>query len=334
MRALFVEKFGRPEEMALKEVPSPRPGPGQVLIEVHAIGLNYPDLMSIAGTYQTLPPLPFVPGRELAGIVRAVGDGVRDFRPGMRVAAKMEAGAFAEEVTAPAIYCYPIPDGISLLTAAAMGLAYLTAYFSLTDRAQLAPGEWVLVTGAAGGVGIAAVELSRALGAHALAGLTTMSKAAFVEAHGAEGVIDLSVPDLRDSLRARVRALSQGHGADVVIDPVGGQVFEASLRALAWGGRLVVVGFTSGGSGSVRANYLLIKHIAVSGIHWSDYRERQPARVAQAQSLLFDMVLAGKLRPPVMATFPLERAAAALAEIAERRVSGKVALLTRHAKEE
>ena len=160
-----------------------------------------------------------------------------------------------------------------------------------------------------------------------------MAKAAFALAHGAEAVIDLSVPDLKEALRARVYEATGGHGADVVIDPVGGQVFEASLRALAWGGRLVVVGFTSGAIGSVRANYLLIKHIAVLGIHWSDYREREPARVAEAQALLFEMVRAGKLHPPVMATFPLERAAEALAVIAERRVAGKVALLTRYAKE-
>ena len=333
MRALFVERFGAPADLALKEVATPRPGRGEVLVEVHAIGLNYPDLMVIAGTYHNLHPLPFVPGKELAGIVRAVGQGVEGLQPGERVAAQLEAGAFAEDVIVPAAQCYPVPAGISLVVAAAMGLAYLTAYFSLTDRARLAPGEWVLATGAAGGVGIATVELAKALGARALAGLTTMAKQPFVLAHGADGVIDLSVPDLKTALRARVHALTGGHGADVIVDPVGGAVFEASLRALAWGGRLVVVGFTSGEVGQVRANYLLVKHIEVSGIHWSDYREHQPARVAAAQKHLFDMVLAGKLHPPVMACFPFERAAQALAEIAERRVEGKVALVTRHAKE-
>ncbi len=333
MRAVFVERFGRPEELKLREVPSPHPGPGQVLVEAHAMGVNYPDLMVIAGTYHNLHPLPFVPGKELAGIVRAVGEGVEGLRPGERVAAQLEVGAFAEEVLVPAVQCYPIPPGIPMVVAAAMGLAYLTSYFALTDRARLAPGEWVLVSGAAGGVGIAAVELAKALGGHTIAGLTTMTKAAFVEAHGADAVVDLSAADLMNTLRARVREITHGHGVDVVVDPVGGVVFEASLRTLAWGGRMIVVGFTSGEMPSVRANYILVKHISVTGLHWSDYREREPKRVADAQALLFRLVEEGKLHPPVMETYPFERIAEALAVIAERRVMGKVALLTRHAKE-
>jgi NADPH2:quinone reductase len=328
MKALLVERFGRPEEMALRSLPDPEPGPGEVLVETHAIGLNYPDLLVIAGTYQTLPPLPFAPGKELAGVVRAVGPGVVGFRPGQRVAAQVEAGAFAELVAIPAEHCYPVPDGLATARAAAMGLVYQTSWFSLTDRARLKPGEWVLVTGAAGGVGIAAVELAKAMGARVLAGLTTMAKAGFVRAHGADAVIDLSVPDLRDGLRRAVHAATGGHGADVVVDPVGGPVFEAALRALAWDGRLVVVGFTAGAIPSVKANYLLIKHITVTGIHWSDYRDRDPARVAAAQAEMFAMAADGRLDPPVMATFPLERAADALAAIAGRRVEGKVVLVT------
>lgn len=328
MKALLVERFGRPEEMALRSLPDPEPGPGEVLVETHAIGLNYPDLLVIAGTYQTLPPLPFAPGKELAGVVRAVGPGVVGFRPGQRVAAQVEAGAFAELVAIPAEHCYPVPDGLATARAAAMGLVYQTSWFSLTDRARLKPGEWVLVTGAAGGVGIAAVELAKAMGARVLAGLTTMAKAGFVRAHGADAVIDLSVPDLRDGLRRAVHAATGGHGADVVVDPVGGPVFEAALRALAWDGRLVVVGFTAGAIPSVKANYLLIKHITVTGIHWSDYRDRDPARVAAAQAEMFAMAADGRLDPPVMATFPLERAADALAVIAGRRVEGKVVLVT------
>ena len=328
MKALLVEKFGRPEDMVLRTLPDPVPGAGEVLVETHAIGLNYPDLLVIGGTYQTLPPLPFAPGKELAGVVRAVGPGVTGFQVGDRVAAQVEAGAFAEAIAIPAEHCYPVPAGLSTVRAAAMGLVYQTSWFSLTDRARLQPGEWVLVTGAAGGVGIAAVELAKAMGARVVAGLTTMAKADFVRAHGADAVVDLSMPDLREGLRKAVHAATGGHGADVVIDPVGGAVFEAALRALAWDGRLVVVGFTAGAIPSVKANYLLIKHITVTGIHWSDYRDRDPARVAAAQAEMFAMAADGRLDPPVMATFPLARAADALAEIAGRRVEGKLVLVT------
>ncbi|MCC7271068.1 MAG: zinc-binding dehydrogenase, partial [Alphaproteobacteria bacterium] len=228
----------------------------------------------------------------------------------------------------PAVHCYRLPDAVSMERAAAMVLVYQTAWFSLVDRARLRPGDHVLVNGAAGGVGIAAIELARALGAHPIAGIGTVAKADFVRAHGAEAVVDLAMPDLRDGLRKAVLAATGGHGADVVIDPVGGAVFEASLRALAWDGRLVVVGFASGAIPSVKANYLLIKHITVSGIHWSDYRDRDPARVAAAQAEMFALLAAGRLDPPVMAAYPMEQAAEALAVIADRRVLGKVVLTT------
>ncbi|BBK38532.1 oxidoreductase [Allostella sp. ATCC 35155] len=328
MKALLVEAFGQPEGMVLRDLPDPEPGPGEVLVETHAIGLNYPDLLVISGTYQILPPLPFAPGKELAGVVRAVGPGVDGFRPGDRVAAQLESGAFAELVRVPAAVCYPVPAALATAKAAGMGLVYQTSWYALSDRARLRPGEWVLVTGAAGGIGIAAVELAKAMGARVVAGLGTMAKADFVRRHGADAVVDLAMPDLRDGLRKAVQEATGGHGANVVIDPVGGAVFEASLRALAWDGRLVVVGFTSGAIPSVKANYLLIKHITVSGIHWSDYPERDPAGVARAQAEMFQMAAAGRLDPPVMATFPLERAAEALALIANRKVEGKVVLVT------
>ncbi|WP_374448061.1 NADPH:quinone oxidoreductase family protein [Stella sp.] len=328
MKAMLVERFGRPEDLVLRDLPDPEPGPGEVLVETHAIGLNYPDLLVIGGTYQILPPLPFAPGKELAGVVRAVGAGVAGFRPGQRVAAQLESGAFAELVRVPAALCYPVPDGLATAKAAAMGLVYQTSWYALTDRARLKPGEWVLVTGAAGGVGIAAVELAKAMGAKVVAGLGTMAKADFVRRHGADAVVDLATPDLKDGLRKAIHAATDGHGVDVVIDPVGGAVFEASLRALAWDGRLVVVGFTSGAIPSVKANYLLIKHITVTGIHWSDYPERDPAGVARAQAEMFAMAADGRLDPPVMASVPLERAAEGLALIAGRKVEGKVVLVT------
>ena len=312
MRALFIDRFGLPEELILRDVTPPVPGAGEVLIEVHAIGVNYPDLLVVAGKYQDLFPLPFVPGKEGAGIVIEIGEAVTNVRIGDRISFEIEAGAYAEQVVVAANHCYPVPPGISLIQAAAMGLAYQTAYFALTDRAQLEPGEWVIVTGAAGGVGIAGVQLAKALGARVIGGVGTASKAEFVLGEGADAVVDLCKPDLDRVLRQEVLQITDGHGADIVLDQVGGVQFGSCLRALTAGGRLIVTGFTSGVIPTVRTNYLLMKHISVVGMNWGRYRDNDPARVATAQARIFGMVQAGKLRPPVMACFPLERAAEAL----------------------
>jgi NADPH2:quinone reductase len=314
--------------MAIRELPRPVPGPGQILLEVHAIGVNYPDLMVIAGTYQILPPVPFSPGKEAAGVVREIGPGVTRFRPGDRVSVQVENGSYRELLVVPEALCYHMPPSVDFVTAAAMGIAYQTAYFGLVELAHLKAGETVLVTGAAGGVGIAAVQLAEALGGLALAGVGQASKSGFVRQNGARAVIDLAAADLRESVRQQVHAATGGHGADIVFDPVGGDVFEASLRALAWSGRIVVVGFTSGKFPSIKANYLLIKNISAIGLHWSDYREREPERVARVHATLNALLVAGKIKPPVMATYPFERFADALAVIAERRALGKVVLLT------
>jgi NADPH:quinone reductase len=328
MRAIVVERHGAPEAMVMRDLPVPEPGPGEVLVEVHAIGLNYPDLLVIAGTYQILPPLPFIAGKEAAGVVRRLGQGVKRLRVGDRVSVLVENGAYVETLVLPEALCYPMPQSVDFVTAAAMGLAYQTAYFGLVEHARLKPGETVLVTGAAGGVGIAAVQLAEALGATALGGIGTPAKAGFVRQHGARAVIDLSGNDLRDSMRRQVHAATGGRGADIVFDPVGGDVFEASLRALAWSGRIVVVGFTSGRYPTLKANYLLIKNISAIGLHWSDYRDREPERVRHVQAILNALLVAGKIAPPVMATYPLECFAEALAVIAQRRALGKVVLLT------
>lgn len=328
MRAILVERHGTPDAMAMRELPTPVPGPGQILLEVHAIGVNYPDLMVIAGTYQILPPVPFSPGKEAAGVIREVGPGVTKFRPGDRVSVQVENGSYVELLTVPEALCYPMPASVDFVTAAAMGIAFQTAYFGLVELAHLKAGETVLVTGAAGGVGIAAVQLAEALGGLALAGVGQASKGAFVRLNGARAVIDLAAADLRESVRRQVHAATGGHGADIVFDPVGGDVFEASLRALAWSGRIVVVGFTSGKFPSIKANYLLIKNISAIGLHWSDYREREPERVARVHATLNALLVAGKIKPPVMATYPFEHFADALAVVAERRALGKVVLLT------
>jgi NADPH2:quinone reductase len=329
MKAVVVERFGPPEALAFREWPEPRPRTGEVLVEVHAAGLNFPDVLVAAGKYQTLPPLPFVPGKELVGVVTAAGDGVSDFSPGDRVLCQLENGAFAETVAVPAVDCCLVPDDLPAEKAAAMGLTYQTAWFGLFERAHLKAGETVLVTGAGGGVGTAAMQIAMAHGCRVLAGLGSMEKRDFALGLGADAVIDMSGGDLHESVRRQVHAATDGHGADVVIENVGGAVFGACLRALAWDGRLVVVGFTSGEIPSLKANYLLIKHITVAGLHWSDYREKTPLVVRRVQEELFGLAREGRIDPPVSAVLPMESAAAGMERILQRKVRGKVVLVTR-----
>jgi NADPH2:quinone reductase len=326
MRAVQVQSFGGPEGLAVAEVPAPAPGPGEVLIAARAIGVNYPDLLVAGGKYQRLPPLPFSPGKELAGIVAAVGEGVTSCRPGDRVMAQVEHGAYAEEVVASAAQCFVMPDGMSFAEGAAMGLVYQTAWFALLDRGLYREGETVLVLGAAGGVGLAALQLAKALGATVLAGVSRPERAAALQGEGADRIIELWRPNLRDSLREQVHAATAGRGADVALDPAGGDVFDAALRALAWRGRLVVIGFAAGRIPEVRANYLLLKNISVSGLQWSDYRDRTPDWMRQAQDELFALWRAGRLKPRIADALPLEEAATALRRLQEGSVVGKLVL--------
>jgi NADPH2:quinone reductase len=328
MRAILVREHGPASAMRVEEVPDLRPATGEVLVQVAAIGVNYPDLLVIGGTYQNLPARPFAPGKEAAGIVAAVGEGVTRFRPGDRVSVQVEYGAYAEQVVAPEAWTYRLPDALSFEEAAAMGLVCQTAHFGLVDRGQLRAGERVLVTGAGGGVGLAAVQVAKALGATVLAGVRNAPHEAAARAAGADAVIDLAAPNLREVLRDQVRAATEGHGVDVVLDMVGGDVFDASLRALAWRGRLVVIGFAAGRIPEVRANYLLVKNIAVSGLQWSDYRERDPGWVRRVQDELFGFYTAGKLRAQVMRAFAMADFAAALDLVKAGKVSGKVVLTT------
>lgn len=326
MRAVVMEAFGPPETALVKELPVGTPGPGEVLVRAQAAGVNYPDLLVVEGKYQHKPPLPFTPGKELAGEIAAVGEGVTRWSPGDRVMAQVEYGAFAEEVIARADQCFALPEGMAFSDAAAMGLVYQTAWFALLDRGGFTPGETVLVMGATGGVGMAAIQLVKALGGVALAGVTTMAKAGAAVDAGADHIIDLSVENLRDGLRAQVQAVTDGRGADICIDPLGGDPFDAAMRALAWCGRMVVVGFAAGRIPVIKANYLLVKNIAVSGLQWSDYRDRTPERMAEAQAEIFRLHTDGKLRANVTARYPLDRMAEALAVIRDRRVIGKVVL--------
>ncbi len=332
MKAVVVDRFGAPDTVQVRERPARAPGPGELRVDAHAIGVNFPDVLTVAGKYQNLPALPFVPGKELAGTVSAVGAGVAGFSVGDRVMVQLENGAFAETSVARAEHCFRMPQTLPMVKAAALGLTYQTAWFALFDRARAVAGETVLVTGAGGGVGSATVQIAHAAGCRVLAGIgsgaESDAKRAFVLAQGADAVIDMGGEDLRDSVRRQVIESNQGRGADVAIESVGGPVFEASLRALDWSGRLVVVGFAGGEIPAIKANYLLIKHIAVAGLHWSDYRDRYPARMQQAQAEIFALWREGRLDPAVTAVFPLERAADAMNLIASRRVLGKVVLET------
>jgi NADPH2:quinone reductase len=327
MKAVIVEDFRPFDQAEVKEVPDPEPAPGEVVIDVRAAEVNYPDLMVIEGRYQNRPPFPFSPGKAAAGVVSALGEGVAGFAPGDRVAVEVEYGAYAEKLRVPAVNCYPLPDGLSFEAGAALGLGYQTAHFSLIEHGRMQPGETVLVLGASGGIGVAALQLAKALGASVvMAGTRGADGVAIAKKAGADAVIDLAMGDLRNGLRDAVRAATGGKGADIVVDPVGGEAGTAALRALAWCGRLIVVGFASGDIPSFAANYILVKNITVSGLHWSDYRDRDPDLVRRAQEHLYELYRAGKIDPMITGSFPLADYARALTLLHDGTAQGRIVL--------
>lgn len=329
VRALVVKEHGPIENVALSDIPDPRPGRAAVLIDVRAASVNFPDLLVIGGTYQNLPPRPFVPGKDLAGVVAAVGEGVTLVKAGDRVMAQIEHGAYAERCVVPEQNCSVMPAGMSYAEGAAMGLAYLTAHFALVERAGCRAGETVLVTGAAGGVGLAAVQVAKALGATVVAAVSSAEKAAVAKTSGADHVVRTDVPDLRETFRTQVFDAVGKRGVDIVIDPVGGNVFDASLRAVGWCGRIVIVGFAEGRVPEIKTGLVLVKNIALIGLQVSDYRDREPAKVRRVLAELFAWYQQGKVKPHVMARFPLHEHRAALAAVRDRRVVGKVVLVMR-----
>jgi NADPH2:quinone reductase len=331
MKALLVREHGPIENLELAEAPDPVAKAGEVLIDVHAASVNFPDLLVIGGSYQTLPPRPFSPGKDLAGVVAAVGEGVTTCAPGDRVCAQVEAGAYAEKCVVRHLNCHKMPAGMSYVEGAAMGLTYLTAHFALLERGQYRPGETVLVNGAAGGVGLATVQLAKALGATVVASVSSEEKAALAKSNGADHVVRTDVPDLRESFRKQVHDAVGTRGVDLIVDPVGGDVFDASLRVIAWCGRLVVVGFAEGRIPEVKAGYLLVKNISLVGLQWSDYRDREPEKARAAQQALFRLYEAGKIKPHVMGAYPLARYREALEIVRDRQAAGKVVLLMRDA---
>lgn len=326
MKAVVVNELKNRDAVTLSEVPEPEAGPGEVLVDVKAASVNFPDVLMMDGKYQIRPDPPFILGKDAAGTVRAVGDGVTRVKAGDRVMLYVEYGAFAEVVRARETHVFPIPDKLDFETAAAMGLVYQTVWVALMDRGRMQAGETVLVTGASGGVGMAAMDLARACGAKkVLAGLTTMSKADAVLAAGADAVIDLSGEDLRDGIRAQVKEATGG-GVDVVIDVVGGDAFEGALRALNWGGRIVVVGFTGGRIPEIKTNYLLLKHISVVGSSINSVYNPAGPYVAGVQDKVNALVEDDKLKPSIMARHPAADFMTALQAIEERTVIGKVVL--------
>jgi NADPH:quinone reductase len=327
MQAYQVVEHGDPSSLKINKVDDLIPGKGQILVGIRAAGINFPDLLVVSGKYQVLPKRPFTPGKDLAGVVLQVGEDVSGFSSGDRVLCLVEHGAFAEQILATPAQTFKLPDGLSFSHAAAMGLVYQTAYLALVDRGNFRAGETVLIGGAAGGIGMAAVQISKGLGARVLAGVRTSEQAAFARENGADCLIDVSGPDIRDTLRTQVHSVTGGVGADIVIDPLGGDFLGAALRAMAWCGRLVVVGFAAGEIPIVKANYLLVKNISVSGLQWSDYRDRTPQRVDEVQADIFRLWKEGSVRPRLMKEFAFDELPIALRLIGEGKVRGKAVVI-------
>ena len=324
MKAVLCKHYGPPSDLVIEEVPSLKAGEGQVVVAVHACGVNFPDTLIIQGKYQFKPALPFSPGAEVAGVVKEVGSGVTGFQPGDRVIAATTWGGYAQEALAQAERVTRMPEGMDFQTAAAFLLTYRTSHHALKDRAELKPGETVLVLGAAGGVGLAAVEIAKVMGARVIAAASTEDKLAVCRQHGADDTINYTSEDLRE----RIKALTQGRGVDVVYDPVGGDLSEPALRSMAWRGRFLVVGFAAGAIPNVPLNLPLLKGCSIVGVFLGAFMRNEPQRNAAELPELLAWIAEGKLRPHICAVYPLERAADALHDVMNRKVTGKVVLTT------
>jgi len=322
MRAVLCTAYGPPDSLRVQNIAMPTAVPDQAVVSVKAAGVNFPDVLIIENKYQLKPPLPFSPGSELAGVVETVGERVTNVKPGDRVMAIVGYGAFAEAVSVDAARLLPIPDGMDFVTAASFGLTYATGDHALRDRGDLKAGETLLVLGAAGGVGIAAIEIGKAIGARVIAAASSDDKLAVCREHGADAAINYAAEDLRE----RIKALTDGKGPNVIYDPVGGPYTEPALRSIAWRGRLLVVGFAAGEIPRIPLNLTLLKGCSIVGVFWGDFSRREPERFAASMRQLGRWFAEGKLKPHVSRTFPLERAADALTLMAARQVKGKVVL--------
>ena len=322
MKAARIHRHGPPESLVFEEVPSPVPGKGEVLVSVHASAVNFPDTLIIENKYQFKPPLPFSPGSELSGVIKEVGEGVGGWKVGERVMAFTTYGAFSEEVKVDATRLCRMPAKMSFEEGAAFVLTYGTSDHALRDRAALAAGETLLVLGAAGGVGVAAIEIGKALGARVIACASSDDKLAVCRQHGADATINYATEDLRE----RIKALTDGKGPDVVYDAVGGPYTEPAFRSIAWRGRLLVVGFAAGEIPKLPLNLALLKGASVVGVFWGDFGKREPKQFAESLRQIATWYEQGKVKPHVSQTFPLSRAAEALKLMAARQVKGKVVL--------
>lgn len=323
MWSMCFERWGEPETLARVSGEDPTPPPDGVVIDVAAIGCNFADILIGQGKYQVKPPLPFAPGSEIAGVVRLVGPGVTDLSPGARVMALLSYGGYASTVVADGAQVFELPEAMPFEEAACLGVAYQTAYLGLVDRGRLQAGETLLVHAAAGGVGLAAVQVGKALGARVIASAGSPDKIALAQAHGADAGIDYRTPDWHE----QVKALTGGRGADVIYDPVGGEVFHLSTKCIAFDGRIVIIGFASGSIPEVKLNRVMLKNIAITGLHIWAYRNHAPQRLSDAMRALLALYEAGKIRLEVSQRYPLAQAATALRALAERRTVGKLVLI-------
>ncbi len=320
MRAVRCNRYGPPESLVIEELPSPEPGEGEVRVDVHAASVNYPDVLILQNRYQVSVPAPFTPGSELAGVVSAVGAGVENVAVGDRVVAATFVGAFAEQALLPAASVAPVPDAVELRDAAAFWVTYVTAYLSLTEVGELEAGQTLVVLGAAGGVGLASVMLGHHLGARVIAAASSPEKLAVCRARGADAGIDYS----KENLKERIKELTDGRGADVVIDPVGGDHSEAAYRATAWRGRFVVVGFATGEIPRIPLNLVLLKGADLRGFDMRQWGIRAAEVIAARREELASLLESGTVRPHISATYPLADTCEALLEVSERRATGKV----------
>jgi NADPH2:quinone reductase len=320
MRAVLCRQYGPPESLTVEDVDEPVAGDGQVVVDVKACAVNFPDVLIIQNLYQFKPPLPFSPGAEIAGVVSAVGAGVNGVSTGDRVFASTGWGGLAEKLAVGVGSIVPIPDGIDFAPASSFLYAYGTAHYALKDRGRLQPGETLVVLGAAGGVGLAAVELGALMGARVIAAASSDDKLELCRHYGAAATINYATEDLK----ARIRELTGGAGADVVYDPVGGQYSEPALRATGWAGRFLVIGFAAGDIPAIPLNLTLLKGCDIVGVFWGAFVGREPERHRQNVEELVGWWRDGKLRPHVSSTYPLHRAAEAIRELADRKAKGKV----------
>jgi NADPH2:quinone reductase len=320
VKAALCKEYGPPRSLVVEEVEAPEPGRDEVKLRVHACGVNFPDILMMAGKYQSRPDMPFSPGGEVSGEIIAIGEGVEGLTTGQRVLGMAGHGGMAEEICLPAAAVVPIPDNMDYETAAGFILTYGTSYHALKQRARLQEGETLLVLGAAGGVGLAAVELGRLMGARVIAAASSREKLDLAGEYGATDFINYTEENLKD----RVKELTGGRGVDVIYDPVGGELFDQCMRSIAWKGRVLVIGFASGEIPKVPVNLALLKGCEIVGVFWGAFTQREPEVHRENTRELLEFAASGKLKPHISATFPLEQAGEALAVLAERKALGKV----------